>query len=710
MKKFIIIVLFLLASTLLALGAYFAWGVYLPVKEAPTADFVAGNTAFFVFDENGAPRQLTVKGVDLTSNIAGSYDTDFAADEEDYLRWLEAIAQMGANTVRVSTLMDDDFYNAFYTFNTTHTTPLYLIQGIRVSEKANTGKDDGFSTGFHGKLMKDAKKAVDIIHGRKVMPLNSSSQGLGYFLKDISKWTLGIIVGQEWNPNTVAYTNHNVVHEKTYQGDYFSAAEDSCLFEVMLAEIMDTMVRYESEKYGTQRPVAFICDPDVDFLEYLPENPLRIGKFVQLDPERVLPGQKMTAGTFAAYRLYDYCSDYELCLTDAQKEALGDLLYTLDSSKPYSGYLDLISAHHTMPILATGYGISSARGTISDTAAPKTEQQQGEELMRIYDDILDAQWAGACISEWQDNWTRDSWNTSFAVGLLRGNLWHNIQSDGQSYGLMAFEPGKDESICVVDGDRHEWEGDKPAATNGDRSVYLRYDAEAMYILITGVAEGETAVLPLDLNTTIGSATWEEAGMTFDTDADFLLCIDGRSNTRLLVQERYNATRENYLMQIAGSDPFADRPGRHDDDFGVATMATTIHYIYTMGVDGLWEPTLASRETGRLTYGTRNLEDPTYNSLADFCFGVNCVEIRIPWLMINVGDPTRMMIHSDYYRNYGVELERITSFRIGISGENKEDKVHTAKVSMSGLGNNVPAFRERLKQSYYVVQRSWAGGE
>ena len=121
-------------------------GFYLPLSGggAVTADFSTQGKEILIKSEDGTWVPVALKGVDVSASIPGQPASMFAASEADYLRWLEQIGQMGANTVRVYTIMDSDFYNAFYTYNTTHDTPLYLMQGILVSDEANYSGTDAY--------------------------------------------------------------------------------------------------------------------------------------------------------------------------------------------------------------------------------------------------------------------------------------------------------------------------------------------------------------------------------------------------------------------------------------------------------------------------------------------------------------------------------------------------------------------------------------
>lgn len=110
---------------------------------------------------------MEIRGVDLSSNIPGEAMLDFVPAYEDYSRWLEQIGEMGANTIRVHTVMDDDFYEAFYDYNTTKEKPLYLLQGLSVPDRANYGAEDIYQEEFVDLLLENATKAVDVIHGQQ---------------------------------------------------------------------------------------------------------------------------------------------------------------------------------------------------------------------------------------------------------------------------------------------------------------------------------------------------------------------------------------------------------------------------------------------------------------------------------------------------------------------------------------------------------------
>lgn len=707
MKRFMSAAVLLLALVLGGYWAIFYGGFYLPFGERPalSVPFRAEGTELQRWDGEKYTA-LTLRGVDVTSSLPGHYATAYDAGEEDYLRWFEAIGEMGANAVRVTSVMDDDFYNALYTYNTSHDQHLYLLQGTDISDYANDRSKDAYHADFLNTLLEDGKSLVDIIHGRKDLPAVGIRSG-GVYRRDISPWVAGFLVGTEWQPDTISYTDHSTIRSGEYQGDYFQTTADATPFEAAMARVMDEITAYETDKYDAQRPVGFLCDPSCDFLEYEEVYARQLEKHAQTDPEHVTPLPSMEAGRFAAYRLYDFCDSFTEYLSVAQKQSISPLLAGLPTSQPYGGYLELLARYHTMPVLAAGYGFSSSRGAVVLDQAPLTEEKQGERLAEVSRTLEADGWAGGFVSTWQDEWERRSWNTAFAAVPTEHFLWHDLQTDSQSYGLMAFAPGE-EAVCILDGDPSEWKTEDLLLERDGLRLSARYDAEGLYLLLEGVSREEPVYLPLDISPEMGSRSCDHPDLAFSRDVDFLLCVDGTDNSRLLVQERWDPLRERFLYETAGDDPFLDFPEADSGSFVSLGMAVQNPLL----VDTLTPETRALQrlgvwETGKLTHGNGNSEAENYNSLADFCFGTGCVEIRVPWLLLNVGAPASQLVHRDYYQHYGVEFKQIRDIWIGAARGGEEDGIPMEAFRLKGWKSL--EYRERLKESYYIMQSYWKGG-
>lgn len=721
MKKFLIFVIPLGIIIFLISYASTRMGFYLDLyPNAPvTAQFMTKENKIIQVMEDGSETEFIIKGVDVSSSMPEHSAMDFAPKKSDYLRWFAQISQMGANTIRVIHVMDDDFYNALYEFNTKNEKQLYLLQGISVLDAVNYGKKDAYNNDFFGYLVKNGKMLVDIIHGKRIVPLNQTG-GTGEYQKDISDWLLGYLVGTEWSADTIAYTNHHIGYSGVYQGEYFFTTEDAKPFEAMLAEIMDKITAYESKKYKVQHLIGFINDPSNDPFEYadtyhLPMDKFQrvhestaityarqLGKINQLDAEHIKSTDKMKAGSFAAYRLYHFCPDFYKYLSEDQKKEIAVLLENIDVNRSYEGYLDLLGAYHSMPVVGAGYGFSTSRGVLSEEhGEPLTEQEQGIRLMEVYQDMIHANWSGGFITSWQDQWERRSWNTAYAQDLANNMDWKDLQTDGQGYGLMEFTA----SDCEINGNISEWAQEDIVVTSDDITLSSRVDAEGLCIMVQGenVKPEIPLYIPIDTTQESGSTESNFKGLTFSRPADFLLCLSGVEESRLLVQSRYESVRENFLEKINGENPFIEWPETDDKNFVpiyiVMENKNIVNYVNYKNRHLKWLP---QRETGKFRHGNNDPKSDEYDSQADFCYGENCVEVRIPWLLLNISNPSKMLIHQDYYKNYGVKFKSIKECWIGVS----DDITKTIEMQPFRLTWKHFQYKEALKQSYYIVKSVW----
>ncbi|MEY8386146.1 hypothetical protein AALC17_02480 [Oscillospiraceae bacterium 38-13] len=704
MKRFLGTALLLLAVLVGLYWAVFYRGFYLPTggNTSPDLPFRTEATELRYWDgQDYAP--LILRGVDVSASLPGHYATAYDAAEADYLRWFQAIGEMGANAVRATSIMNDDFYNAFYIYNTHHDQPLYLLQGTSVSDAVGGGSKDAYTSGFLDSLLEDGRALVDIVHGRKDLPAAGIRSG-GVYRRDISPWVVGFLVGTEWYSDTISYTDHSAIRSGVYQGTYFQTSENATPFEAAMARVMDGIAAYETDKYGAQRPIGFLCDPSCDFLEYEEVYARQLEKHAQIDPEHIVPLPAMEAGRFAAYRLYDFCGSFSEYLSAAQKRELAPLLAGLPTGEAYGGYLTLLGRYHTMPVLAAGYGFSTSRGAVVLDQPPLSEAEQGRRLVEVSRTLESGGWAGGFVSTWQDEWDRRSWNTAFAAAPSEHYLWHDLQTADQSFGLMAFAPGE-EAVCVPDGDPSEWTAEDLLLERDGLRLSARYDAEGLYLLLEGVSREEPVYLPLDVSPEAGSRVCASPGLTFQREADFLLCLDGTDGSRLLVQERYDPLRERFLYETQGDDPFLDFP-----EAGGAFVPLGMAVQNPLLVDTLTPETrtlqrLGVWETGRLVHGNGDSRSADFNSLADFCFGEGCVEIRLPWLLLNVGSPASMQVHRDYYQHYGVEFRPVRELWVGAARGGGEIPMEALPVR----GWKSLTYRERLKDSYFMLQAYWKGG-
>ena len=709
MKKFIIIVSAVVVLLFVGNVAYYRLGVYIDLNpDAPVTTFMTADSTKIYMEKNGVKEPFEIRGVNMGVGIPGEWATDFAIDKETYLRWFKYIQDMGANTIRVYTILHDDFYDAFYEYNKDNENPLYLIHGVWVNDYIQNSHMDAYDENFMGTFIDDCRTVVDIIHGKKKLSLGYGV-GSGSYNNDISQWVIGYILGVEWEDVTVAYTDHKYPERNSYKGTYMQTTEDASPFEAMLCQVGDKVIEYESQRYKEQRLVAFSNWPTTDPFDYPDYIARHFLKCAKVDVEHIKPTENFLSGYFASYHVYPYYPDYLAYFRDKS-----GFSYTDGKLNTYLTYLKTLTAHHTMPVVISEYGVSTGRGmaqrdmNTGRNQGNMSEKEQGEAIIACYKDIMEAGCAGSCVFTWQDEWFKRTWNTMHAVDLDKTPYWSDYQTNEQYFGLLSFDPGEVESVSYVDGDISEWsESDIVAEYNGgNMTLSMKYDEKFIYFLIYKKDfdyNSDIIYLPIDTTPKTGSTYCQNYNISFERPCDFVIKIDGVENSRIAVQERYEVMRAMYLHETEGYDAYANPV---DPDTPVFKPINLILQTSTVLLQNDENASMEIYETGKLKYGNANPKSADFDSLADFMFNGDYIELKLPWQILNFANPSEMMIHDDYYENYGVEYIKIDEMYVGLcGGEGSEYRVKMAPFALKGWGKNV-TYHERLKSSYYEVRDYW----
>lgn len=639
--------------------------------------------------------------------IPGKWAADFAIDKETYMRWFAEIQDMGANTIRVYTLLHTDFYEAFYEYNKDNDHPLYLIHGVWVNDYVQNSHRDAYDDDFRQTLLDDCQTLVDVLHGKKNLSLGRGI-GSGRYRKDVSQWVIGYILGVEWEDVTVEYTNRKYPELNSYKGKYMYTTVEASPFEAMLCEVGNSIIDYESKRYKQQRLVAFSNWPTTDPFDYQENITEHFKKCAKVDVEHIKTTKAFKSGHFASYHIYPYFPDYLNYVDDKS-----GFDYTEDGSlNTYLTYLKKVVSHHTIPVVISEYGVSTGRGMAQKDAntgrnqGHMSENEQGQAIIDCYKDIKAAGCAGSCVFTWQDEWFKRTWNTMYAVDLLKTPYWSDYQTNEQYFGLLAFDPGKKKSISYVDGDLSEWNKKDIVTKNNDMSISMKYDEKFIYFRIhkdNFSEDNDIIYIPIDTTQKTGSTYCMNHNLSFERASDFLIVIDGKKNSRVLVQERYESLRAMYLYNTEEKDPYINAVDKDTPVF------KPIELILKTAVElmELENTNAETYETGLLTYGNANPESEDFNSLADFIFSGDDIELKIPWQMLNFSNPSEMMIHDDYYEHYGVENLHIDKMYVGVSDESRSQyRIPMDALPLEGWEKAV-TYHERLKKSYYMLKEYWA---
>jgi len=753
LKKFIIaasavVILLFLAST-----AYYQFGVYVDLgTEQPVTTFIKIEGKSVLIERDGEYVPFEIRGINLGAGLPGEWATDYAIDKETYLRWFAQIQELGANTIRVYITHHDDFYNALYEYNTAREQageePLWLIHGVWVNDYMQNSRRDAYDEGLLATLVDDCKTLIDVLHGQRVLSLGRGV-GSGSYRKDVSPWVLGYIIGVEWEGSFVGYTDQRSEYLRGYEGTYLYTDPEATAFETFLCQVGDQMIEYESRRYGHQRLVAFSNWPTTDPFAYPALVIQNRHKVNCVNVEHILSTERFQSGMFASYHVYPYFPDFlEMIreINEYTEEELNEtvgrvILENLDyrtsllNAPPitdylteqdyydaqgryntYLAYLRALNHFHSLPVVISEYGTTTGRGMAQVDAntgrnqGRLTEQAQGQAIVDCYRDIMDAGCVGSCLFIWQDEWFKRTWNTMNLVDRDKCVYWSDCQTNEQHFGLLTFDPGKEESVCYVDGDDGEWTEEDRVISYRGVELSMKYDEKFLYFLLRKEdyrPETDFLCIPLDITPKSGSTYCEDyGGASFERACDFLVLIRGRENSRVLVQKRYEALRSTYAEVYYAYDPYVDPPDRDTPQFEPIYLPLTLR-------DLLPEASIESKpvgtkyETGRLRHGNANPEAEDFDSLSDFMFGTDFVEIRLPWQLLNFSNPSEMMVHDDYYEHYGIENLHIDEIYVGAAcyGETKY-RIPMASFALEGWGKK-PTSHERLKRSYYILRDYWA---
>ena len=700
MKRYVTFLVVLLVIFILFDILWFRIGLFIPIsKENKIISYTTEDRIVVNNDEN-----FTIKGVRIAGSIPGVYITQNGVSYKTYYTWFEQISDMGANTVYIDTIFSKNFYNAFYDYNKKHDKKLYLIHAVDLKMDATNSSKDGFSDEIKGKLISRAQDVVDVVHGRKKITM--SEVGSGTFLKDISNYVIGYIISEGFDDTLVAYTDANHDYMKDYHGNLISTKEGSP-FEIMLAEVMDNMLSYESRKYHDLHSISFTNDVSNDPIapnplvireydekrnetqDYLTPDTLAnyFHKIAKIDIEHFRTNNNYN-GLFASYSVSSFDSIYLKYLKEKPED-------------PYYSYLEELNQYHSVPVLVSSFSYSTSKGADSTYEnimyGGLTEEEHGERLVADYQKIMTAGSTGAIINSWQDDWAKSSSNTFERVYLDRLVSWHDYLSSGANTGLLSFDTGKEESVSYVDGSVKEWKKKDIVSDQEDLTLSVKKDEAFVYFYINLKNNTDKVYLALDTTNNSGADSAEGYDLSFERPADFLLVIDGEK-AQLLVQEYYNATKAVDGYEWLNINSYINAPKKDSTKFD------KIFYVvdpYSKSEFKLHYQESITYTFEELEYGNSNPSSPNYNSLADYYRNNNKIEVRIPWGLLNFYDPTMMEIHDDYYKYYGIKNKYVSKLYVGATTGND--------ISFNSFNLNLwqnPKYHERLKKSYYIVKKEW----
>jgi hypothetical protein len=657
--------------------------------------------------------EFIIKGFQLTAFYPGYEQNKSSVEYERVMRWLGYIADTGANTIEIPYIQPTEFYRALYDFNLGNENPLYVLHGVPIDADIALKYYDAYENSLVANLHSDLAATVDVVHGDAFLTDNSRRHA-GIFIYDISHYVIGYVLGENTSSEIIILTNEAYPDIKSFDGRFYSI-NDTGAFDCFVAECMEYITDYEADRYKTIRLCSYLSSPETDPLEH--RNETNISKGASINIPNIKLVNPALNNIFSAYSAHPNTPDFiDYDYSD------NPILNTHTDDTNFFKYIQKLSDYYQMPLIITDTGIPSSRGIsqidLDDgyNRGGYKENEQGEKLVAILRDIDKAGCAGVILNSFQDNWSLSSTSNTEEYTDIDGTAyWQDVQSSDESFGILEFIPlgRKNESVCTVDGSLDEWSVKQPIFQNDNISLYADSDTKYLYIALFSEngfdLENDDFVISLDSAPRMGGDVLSlpyknNAEINLPHKADFVFNIVDENNSFAAVHERSDIFeyRYSYYSYVTGYN--YEKPDLYKNKFNSIYFMN--RYNILLYESGVIAPPIYY-ETGKLVFGNADPNSADYNSLADFCVSDSFLEIRIPWLLINVTDPINKKRLDDFYLGsinsekyfFGID---IAAYIINSDGT----AYYTNNVNYNLPNMKNIKFTERLKDSASYIKDCW----
>jgi hypothetical protein len=726
------------------------WDRAAPASRArPTSLQLVARTRGQQFEISGASgwEPFYVQGVNLGLALPGKYPSEFPTDSARYAGWLDTLASMHANTIRVYTILPPVFYRALRGWNTTHPDrPLWLIHGVWTELPPRQDFENSpWKNGFRSEM----RRVVDVVHGTAtIAPVRGHAAGR--YDADVSRWTLGYIIGREWEPFAVKAFDAGRPRG-SYRGRFLQIRSGPAT-DLWMAAQCDYMLAYEADTHNALRPIAYTNWPTLDPLRHPTEATAKEeaqwrrqsgrraeskrleyeNDAIGLDANLIAPTTANPAGWFAAYHAYPYYPDF-IMLDPGYRTARSP-----EGASSYFGYLrELIRHHQAMPTLIAEYGVPSSRGIAH--LQPQGWHHGGHDERgmaavdaRLTREIKAAGAAGGIIFAWLDEWFKKNWIVmDYEIPLDHTRRWHNVMDAEQNYGVVAVRAGDARSRPRLGGDPLLWralqsvEVSTDPLARGPRHLRMGSDESYYYIALDlppGLFNWDSTGIRIALDTYLPRIGQHRLpGTIFRSEIGFEFLIDLRSPDSATVSVIPEYNRHSRIDSATGDDRggFSRRPvvtkDRTDGRFEQLHVITNRARFSRAGTFFAAQ----GYDRGALRFGTE-----TQSTKSDWYYDsqAGLLQIRIPWDLLNVTDPSTRTLLFDRRTSgpFGTVAAEDWHAGVVVYGKGAQPDVRGALPEITGgvwlqhsftpwrwKGWTEPRHHSRLKPVFDSLRALWA---
>lgn len=618
---------------------------------------------------DGQTSPFFIKGVNLGAALPGRSFTEFPQEKAVYLDWLNNMADLNINTVRIYTLFPPAFYRALSEFNAGREQPIYLLQEIWPEE--NPVNLNYLDAGYNATYKQEIAWVVDALHGAVQIPARSY-RAYGQYTADVTPYLLGYLVGRELEPSEVLATD-KLNPGFQFTGNYVYSEPDASPTEAWLAQSCNEVLAREDQLYGYAPLTAIVSWPTLDPKTHDSEwnregdKSKRQNDIAVVDINHIGINRQQVAGFFGAYHIYPNYPTFmnNEAAYDAYQDEVGRLRY--------GGYLqEFMAGHRKFPALVAEYGLSTSTSVAQYSPdgyhhGGLSEADQAHGIIRMTAAIRREHYAGAVIFEWMDEWAKKTWTTEpFMIPYDRHVYWSNVQDPEQNYGLIQNSASPLQVGPAI----------QPASQSG---------------MIVSTATGQNeAWVQLDINTNQPIERLDMWQIAIDTIAlpgeahpiaEFILkWVDGKP--MLLANPGYNWATGHYLA--------LDAP---ENTYGPLMLLTNAE---NYAKDGTVKPAIV-----------QNLSLLDTGSFDDQAVEVekvgNQLRIRLPYILLGISDPSSRQVLSDtrtLIPEQHDQLRTLTSTDIVFSIKPDNEPAIESRLNLKSW--DTPDYATRRKDSFTPI--------